>query len=238
VRTTIAIANRELRAYFLTPGGYIIIALFLLAAGLVFFVFSFRSGEIASLRTVFGIGTWLLTFIAPAVTMRLFSEELRMGSMELLMTAPVREHEVVLGKFLGALGLLVLMLLPTVLFIIALELYGRPDYGEMTAGYLGMLLAGTAYLASGLFASTITNSQPVAFLVALFFWLTVGIGTEALPAYLDDPWARIMLALSPARRLQDFTIGLIDTANVVYFLSVAALFLIASVVSVKARRWY
>jgi len=233
-----AIANRELKAYFLTPSGYIIIALFLLVAGGIFFFVSFRSAEIASLQNVFSIGTWLLTFIAPAVTMRLFSEELRMGSMELLMTAPVREHEVVIGKFLGALLLLIVMLVPTAVFVIALELHGRPDYGEMAAGYLGLLLAGTAYLACGLFASTITNSQPVAFLLAFCFWVALGLATWLLPSFVGDPWAKIMFALSPASRLQDFTDGLIDTANVVYFLSIAALFLIASVVSVKARRWY
>jgi len=235
---TMAIANRELKAYFLTPSGYIIIALFLLVAGGMFFFGSFASGEIASLRTFFGMGTWLLTFIAPAVTMRLFSEELRMGSMELLMTAPVREHEVVMGKFLGAFGLLIVMLVPTALFVIALEIYGRPDYGEMTAGYLGLLLAGTAYLASGLFASTLTNSQPVAFLLALFFWLTLGVSTKILPGHVEDPWARMILAIDPDFRLRDFTIGLINTSNVVYFLSIAALFLIASVVSVQMRRWH
>lgn len=234
---TLAIAGRELRYSFLTPGGYIITALFLLIAGGVFFFTSFASGEIASLRSVFGMGTWMLTFIGPAVTMRLFSEELRLGTIEMLMTSPLREVEVVLGKFLGALGLLMIMLVPTGVFILALEMYGRPDYGEMAAGYLGLLLAGTAYLASGLLASTFTSSQPVAFLLALFFWLTLGIGAKLLPAHLEEPWLGIVFALDPDMRLRDFTIGLIDSSNVVFFLSLAAVFLIGAVISLQCRRF-
>lgn len=234
---TFVIAGRELRAYFLSPAGYIIIALFLLVTGGVFVFGAFASGEIASLRPVFGMGTWLLAFIAPAVTMRLISEELRMGTLEMLMTCPVREAEVILGKFLGAMGLLVLMLLPTAVFVLALEMYGRPDYGELLCGYLGLLLAGTAYVSSGVLTSTFTTSQPVAFLVALFFWLTLGVGTKILPAHVGDQWAGLIFAIDPDMRLRDFTIGLIDTSNVVYFVSIAAVFLIAAVVSLQSRRW-
>lgn len=233
----LVIASRELRAYFLTPAGYIIIALFLLSTGVVFVFGAFASGEIASLRPVFGVGTWLLAFIAPAVTMRLVSEELRMGTLEMLMTCPVREREVILGKFFGAMGLLVMMLLPTGVYVIALETYGRPDYGELLCGYLGLLLAGTAYVASGIFASTLTNSQPVAFLLALFFWLTLGIAAKILPTHVRDDWAGVIFAMDPDIRLRDFTIGLVDTSNVVYFITIAAVFLIAAVVSLQARRW-
>jgi ABC-2 type transport system permease protein len=233
----LAIAGRELRAYFLLPAGYIIIALFLLVSGGVFFFVSLAPGEVASLRAVFGMGTWMLTFIAPAVTMRLVSEELRMGTFEMLMSSPVREGEVIFGKFLGAMGLLALMLLPTLAYVGTLELYGRPDYGELMCGYLGLLLAGAAYMASGVLASTFTSSQPVAFLLALFFWLTLGVGCKLLPAHLDDRWAGIVFAIDPDVRLRDFTIGLIDTSNIVYFVSMAAAFLVAAAVSLQVRRW-
>lgn len=233
----LVIASRELRAYFLSPAGYIIIALFLMVTGGVFYFGAFASGEIASMRPVFGMGTWLLAFIAPAVTMRLISEELRLGTMEMLMTCPVREVEVVLGKFFGAMGLLLLMLLPTAIFVLALEMYGRPDYGELLCGYLGLLLAGTAYLASGVLASTLTSSQPVAFLLALFFWLALGIGAKIVPGHIGEEWVGVVFAIDPDVRLRDFTIGLIDTSNVVYFLSFAAVFLALAVVSLQARRW-
>lgn len=237
MKCALAIATREIRAYYLTPGGYIIAALFLLICGGVFFFGGFAPGEIASMRSVFGFGTWMLAFIAPAITMRLFSEEFRLGTLEMLMTSPVREAEVVIGKYLGALGFLLLMLVPTLVFVLALEMYGRPDYGEMATGYLGLILAGAAYLASGLLASTLTSSQPVAFLLAFFFWMALGIGTKILPGHVSDPWATIVFALDPDTRLRDFTIGLVDTANVVYFVSLAAVFLVAATLSVQARRW-
>lgn len=237
MKCALTIASRELRAYYLTPGGYIIAALFLLICGGVFFFVGFAPGEIASMRSVFGLGTWMLAFIAPAVTMRLFSEEFRLGTLEMLMTSPVREAEVVLGKYLGALGFLLLMLVPTLVFVLALEIYGRPDYGEMATGYLGLILAGSAYLASGLLASTLTASQPVAFLLAFFFWMVLGLGTKILPAHVSDQWATIVFALDPETRLRDFTIGLVDTSNVVYFVSLAAVFLVAATLSVQARRW-
>ncbi|MHC5005543.1 MAG: ABC transporter permease subunit, partial [Planctomycetota bacterium] len=124
---TMAIAGRELRSYLLAPGGYVIIALFLLITGFVFFFRVFGEGELTSLRSVFGIGTWLLAVVAPAITMRLISEEYRLGTFEALMTCPVREAEVVMGKFLGALALLVVMLAPTWVYVLGLELFGRPD---------------------------------------------------------------------------------------------------------------
>jgi len=237
VSRTLTIAGRELRAYFLSPGGYIIIALFLLISGAIFSLVVFGEGELASLRAVFSGGTWLLAFIAPAVTMRLFSEEYRLGTYEALMTAPVREREVVLGKFLGALGLLVLMLVPTLIYLPALELHGRPDYGEILCGYLGLLLAGSAYLASGILASTLTSSQPVAFLMAMFFWLTLGLGAKLLPALLGEPLSAILFALDPQLRLSDFTIGLLDTSNVVFFLTLTVLFISISIFALQVRRW-
>ena len=232
----LAIAGRELRAYFLSPGGYIIVALFLLITGGFFWAGGFQQGQIASLRSVFGIGTWLLAFIAPAITMRLLSEEYRAGTIEMLMTSPVNEWHIILGKFAGAAGFLLLMLLPTIFYVIAIEIHGRPDYGELCCGYLGLLLAGAAYLASGILASTFTASQAVAFLLALFFWLVLGFGTKLLPGQVDEQWARIIFALDPDLRLRDFTIGLIDTSNIVYFLSITVVFLVAAVKSLQARR--
>ena len=149
----------------------------------------------------------------------------------------MREVEVILGKFCGAMGLLLLMLTPTAIYVIALEAYGRPDYGELLCGYLGLALAGTAYVSSGILASTLTNSQPVAFLAALFFWLTLGLATKLLPGHVSSEWAGVIFALDPDIRLRDFTIGLIDTSNVVYFLTIAGAFLIASVLSLSSRRW-
>lgn len=233
---TIAIAGRELRAYFLSPGGYIIIALFLLVTGGFFWAGVLHQGQVASLRSVFGIGTWLLAFIGPAITMRLLSEEYRSGTIEMLMTSPVSEWHIILGKFLGAAGFLLVMLLPTGVYVIAMEVYGRPDYGELLCGYLGLLLAGSAYVAGGVLASTFTSSHAVAFLLSLFFWLVLGFSAKMLPGQLDERWARIIFAFDPDLRLQDFAIGLIDTSNVAYFLTLSIAFLLLAVKSLQARR--
>jgi ABC-2 type transport system permease protein len=237
VRRIRAVAGRELRSYFLSPVGYIIIGLFVFLAGLIFIARVFHQGQPASMRPVFEWGTWLLLIICPAITMRAISEERRLGTFEMLMTCPVSDAEVIIGKFLGAFGFLVLMLLPTAAHIAVLESFGRPDYGEMLCGYLGMVLAGTAYVATGLLASTLTTSQVVAFLLTLFFWLGLAIGTKLLPQHLPEPWAAAAFSLDPDPRLRDFAIGLIDSSNVVYFLSFAIVFVIAAVGSLGARRW-
>ena len=233
---SLTIAGRELRAYFLSPTGYVVAALFLLLLGIVFIVRAFDQGQPASLRPVFDIGAWVLLFICPAISMRAISEERRLGTFEALMTCPVSETEVILGKFGAGVGLLCLILAPTALYVLALELYGRPDYGELASGYLGMLLAGSAYLATGLLASTLTNSQVVAFLVTMFFWLIVSVSTKVLPPLLTETWARPIFAVDPDLRLKDFAMGLIDTSNVVYFASIIVIFLIGAVKSLEARR--
>lgn len=234
----LAIAGRELRASFLTPGGYVITCLFVLAVSLIFcFAGVFEQGQVASLRSVFASGTWLLVLLCPAITMRSISEELRLGTFETLMTSPVSEAQVVLGKFLGSMGFLVALLAPTLMYVIALELYGRPDYGELACGYLGMLLAGAAYLASGILASSLTGSQVVAYLLTVFFWLSFSVAASQLPSYLPDQLAVFAMVANPGLRLNDFAIGLIDTSNIVYFASFAAIFLLAAVMSLSARRW-
>ena len=231
-----AIAARELPAYLLSPAGYVITALFLLITGFLFAFAGFEQGQTASLRPTFDVITWVLLFICPAVAMRTISEEFRSGTFEALMTAPVTEAEVIMGKFLGSAAFLILMLLPTGMYVVALELYGKPDYGELLCGYLGVILAGAAYLAGGILASTLTSSQVVAFLVSVFFWVALVFSTKLLPARLDENWAELVRALDPDLRLGNFSIGLLDTSDVVYFLSMTVLFLTASVKSLQVRR--
>ena len=243
MRATAAIAGRELRAYFLTPGGYVVAALFTLLNGLLFVRLVFNQGDVAALRPIFGFSMVAFMLLCPAITMRAISEELRLGTIEVLMTAPVRSGAIIAGKFLAALGFLVVLLVPTLLFVVALEVHGRPDYGELACGYFGVILAGSAYLASGVLASTLTASQVVAYLVTVFFWLILLLLTslvpqvELLPAAWRDASAGVLFALDPSARLRGFAIGLIDTADVVYFCSLTILLLVASVVSLDARRW-
>ncbi len=243
MRATAAIAGRELRAYFLTPGGYVVAALYALINGWLFVRYVFDQGEVASMRPIFAFSMIAFVLICPAITMRAISEELRQGTLELLMTAPVRAADVILGKFIAAVGFLVLLLLPTLVFVVALEAYGRPDYGELAAGYLGVILAGSAFLASGILASTLTGNQVVAYLITVLFWLVVLLAakglpsTDVLPLGWREPLIGVLRGLDPDVRLRDFGIGLIDTANVTYFVTLAAVLLISSVKSLDARRW-
>jgi ABC-2 type transport system permease protein len=243
VSPALAIAGRELRAYFLSPGGYVVAALFMLVNGWFFVRHVFSQGDMASLRPIFAFSMVVFALVCPAVTMRTISEELRLGTIETLMTCPVRATEVILGKFTAALGFVVLLLSPTVLFVLALEMYGRPDYGELLCGYLGLILAASAFCASGILASTLTPNQLVAYLVTVFFWIILILAakglpqTDILPIEWREDWSTVLSALDPDLRLRDFTIGLIDSANVVYFCSVTLVLLIASVKSLDARRW-
>jgi ABC-2 type transport system permease protein len=243
VSAAAAIAGRELRAYFLSPGGYVVAALYLLLNGIFFVRLVFNQGDVAALRVIFAINMYVFALICPAVTMRMISEEVRLGTIEMLMTSPVRTAEIVLGKFAAALGFLVLLLLPTLVFVAALEVYGRPDYGELACGYLGVILAGSAYLASGMLASSLTASQVVAYLITVFFWLilllSAGLLPQAqfLPAAWREAWSGVLFGLDPSLRLRDFAIGLIDSSDIVYFCSLTALLLIAAVKSLDVRRW-
>ena len=235
---TLAIAGRECRAMFFTPAGYIIICIFAMALGVVFSLAAvFEQGQLATLQLLFTWSGWLLMLICPAVSMRAISEELRLGTFESLVTSPVSEAQIVLGKFLGSLAFLIALLLPTLAFVAALEVYGRPDYGELACGYVGILIAGSAYLATGVLASSLTPSQVLAFLLSVFFWLSLGLTTTLLPHQLTHETAvKIAYALNPIHRLNDFAIGLVDTSNIIYFVSFAAIFLALAVLSLKLRR--
>ncbi len=240
----LALSVREFNAFFLTPTGYIVTALFLFLSGIAF-IGGFDAGKVASMRSVFGVGIFLLVVIGPAISMRSLAEEYRLGTIEALLTAPISAGEVILGKFLGSMAFLVAMLLPTLIYVVLLESFGRPDYGELASGYLGMLLAGAAFISGGILASTLTASQVVAFLVSLFFWLILVTASKALPLALEnwlpgvfsDRTYAFLLAWDPDARLKDFAIGLIDTGNVIYFLAYVVVFLAISIRSLEARRW-
>jgi ABC-2 type transport system permease protein len=237
VSAVLAITSREIRSCFLSPVGYVVAAIFALMTGIVFVAQTFNQGQPATLNPVFQWGTWMLLFVAPAISMRAIAEEKRVGTYEMLVSCPVSERQVIAGKFLGAMLFLAAILLPTLVQVLALERYGRPDYGEMACGFFGLLLAGSAYIASGLLASALTTSQVLAFLSTLFFWIVLTVGAKLLPAYVPGRWADVAFAADPDPRLRDFAIGLIDTSNVVYFAGLTIFFLIAATRVLQAGRW-
>lgn len=236
LRTTLAIAQRELKSYFVSPVAYVVTAFFLLVAGYLFSLILLQSNE-ATLRYLHSNLSVIWLFVTPFLTMRLLAEEQRTGTIELLLTNPVREFEVVLGKYLGAFLFLVFMLAFTLYYpALIYFLQGRPDVGPMAAGYLGILLQAGAFLAVGLLASSLTDNQMVSavlsFAVLLVFWLADGAANN-----LGSPAREIFRYLSITQHFQDFPRGIIDTTHVVYFLSVVVACLLLTMLSLQTRRW-
>jgi len=221
----LTIANRDFRALFLSPAGYIVAALFALISGIVFTRQVFLPGQPATMSTLLDFDAVLLLFICPALTMRSICEERKQGTWELLVASPPGMGSIVFGKFLACFCFLFILLILTVPCAVLLEIYGRPDPGEILSGYLGIGLMGSLYLASGILASTIAGSQTIAFLLTVFFWILVGLA-KAGASVLGDRAADVLFASEPYGRLQDFTTGLIDTANIIYFLCGIGMFLL------------
>ncbi|HYE03126.1 MAG TPA: ABC transporter permease [Phycisphaerales bacterium] len=236
MRGTIPIWRRELAAYFRTPAGWIIMALFLVLAGGVFRYAVLEPGQPASLRAFFGLTWSLLLVLAPAISMRAFSEERRSGTLETLLTAPVAEAGVVAGKFLAALSFLCLMLAPTLAYVVVLAAVAEPDPGAVLAGYLGVVLLGMLYLSVGMLASAATSSQALAFLGPLCGLVALEIVRGQAGAF-PPRVAEIVYAVSPSLRTLDFAKGVIDTAHVAFFLVTSFWFLAATTLLLHARRW-
>jgi hypothetical protein len=199
------------------PTGAIVASLFALSCGIVFIAQVLNPGNIASMRPVFEFSAWLILFLCPAITMRLIAEERRVGTWELLLSSPSSSFEIAKAKFLASFLFLCVILATTFPLVFVLELYSSVDYGAVLSGYLGLLLLGGAVIATGLVISASTTSQTVAYLVTTFFWLTLSLATKVLPSYVPTRFADIIYAIDPDLRTSEFSIGLIDTANIVYF---------------------
>ena len=229
MRAILTLAGRELRSYFDSPVAYIVATVFLGWSGWMFFTQALLS-EQADMRPFFAPSplspSMLLVILVPALTMRLVAEEKRTGTLELLTTLPVRDNQVILGKFLGAFGMLAIVLSLTLVYAVSLDLFGELDWGPVVAGYVGLLLFGAALTGVGLLCSTLTRNQVIAFIVgflacaALYFvyWLR---------GWLFPAGESVLEYLSVSFHLDNLARGVIDTRDVVYYLTLAggALFL-------------
>lgn len=234
----IAIARRELMALFYSPIAYVVMALFAVGTSMVFFL-SFDTGAPATLRNTFDAVVWIMVFLVPAISMRLLADEFRAGTIEMLMTSPISDAQVVLGKWLGAMGFFAVLLVPLLVMTGVLEIFAAPDYGPIFTGFLGVLLVGGLYLAIGAFASAATQNQIIAFLVALFITCFLTIVLYYLPqaSFVGGPVRTAMFYANVNRQFDDFNKGLIDLRNVVYFVSGIALFLFLAIKLVESKRW-
>ena len=229
------IALKEFKSYQTSPMAYVVTAIFLLLTGF-FFSTSPATYTETSIKGFLGVGGILLLLLASVLTMRLLAEERKLGTLELLMTAPVRDSEVILGKFLGSLSILAVMLALTLYYPILLIAFGDPDLGPIGTGYLGLFLLGSTALAIGLFASSLTSNQIVAAVVAggiLFALWFIGTAAEFLPEALRKIFGHLSLSFY----FPDFIRGVIDTRGVVYYLSITVLFLFLAVRSLENAKW-
>ena len=252
VRNVLAIADKELRSYFASPIAYIIIGLFALLFGWFFYVyltfFVQRSsgmnpmGGGASninqdmIRYVLMNSSVIILFVMPMITMRIYAEEKRSGTIELLLTSPLTDVQIILGKFLGAMGLYAAMLIVTLLYMAILFIYGNPEWRPVVAGYLGLLLMGGCFISVGLLISSLTRNQIVAgvmtFAVFLMLWVINWIGDQSGPTTRT-----IVNYLSIVDHYDDFARGIIDTKHLVYYLSFITFGLFLTAKSVDSERW-
>lgn len=235
MRTTAAITRRELGSYFTSPLAYVIIAAFLVIAGYFFSANVIYSRQ-ATVRPLFQTTYTILLLIGPAITMRLLAEEQKSGTLELLLTSPVRAIELVFGKFLAGLGFFAAMLVLTGYYPLLLSIYGNPDRGGIIGGYLGALLLSAAIVAIGLFTSSLTQNQIVAavlsFAILLILWVIDGLASS-FGGQIGD----VLSYMALYTHFNDMTRGLIDTKDVVYYVSVVAVALFLTWRSLEARRW-
>ncbi len=237
MRHPIAIARRELVGFFYSPIAYVVLCVFALLAGLLFMSTVFQTGKPATLRPLFESIIWVLILIAPAISMRLISEELRSGTIETLMTSPVTDTAVIFGKWLGAMACFAVTISPTLIYAILLGIWGDPDYGPIITGYLGLMLVGGLYLAIGTFASVTTKNQIIAFLATVFIVLLLTVVTYFLPALLPPRWGEAVFFINVNEQYRDFAKGLVDLSHLIYFTSLTALFLVLAVKTLESRKW-
>ncbi len=233
---TLTIAWKETRTYFSSPMGYIIGGVFLALTGYLFAQSVSAPFAEASIRNWIGSATMLFTLWSPVLTMRLLAEEQKLGTLELLMTSPVRDFEIVVGKYLASLVMLLSILALTAFYALLLLLFGDPDIGPLLAGYLGLVLFGAATLAVGVLASSLTSNQIVAAVISFGILLFLTLLEQAADVTPGTP-AVLLEQLSLTGHFNDFARGVIDTNNIIYYLSFIFVTLFLAIRNLESKRW-
>jgi ABC-2 type transport system permease protein len=236
MQQVIHIFKKEFKAYFTSPIAYIVIAIFLIATAACWFFFTaFFVYKQATLRGFFGWLPIIFSFVIPAITMRLFSEEMNIGSYETLMTMPVTFTDVILGKFLAALGFIVIALIPTLAYPISVSSIGQLDWGPVIGGYIGAVFLAASYSAIGLLASSLTRNQIIAFIIgfAICFALTL---LHFLLFFFPPSLVNVLSYLGANYHFENIAKGIIDTRDFLYFLSVIFIGLYATHLALQGKQ--
>jgi ABC-2 type transport system permease protein len=238
-----SIVFREIKSFFGSPIGYLVIAIFLVLNGLFLWVFpgeyNILNSGFADMTPFFTIAPWILIFLIPAVTMRSFSDEKKQGTIELLLTKPLSVWQIVNGKFLGAMLLIVIAIIPTLIYIFIISDLGLPegniDLGSTIGSYFGLLFLIAAYTSIGIFTSTLSDNQIVAFLLAVFLCFFFYFGFDGISTLLKG-FEDYISALGMNSHFKSMSRGVIDTRDVLYFSSVTTLFLSFTVFKLKSLK--
>lgn len=238
-----SILIREIKSFFGSPIGYLVIAIFLLLNGLFLWVFegdyNILNSGFADLTPFFTISPWILIFLIPAVTMRSFSDEKKQGTIELLMTKPISIWEIVGGKFFGAFLLIVIAIIPTLIYVHVISDLGMPqgniDMGSTMGSYFGLLFLIAGYTAVGVFTSTLSENQIVAFIISVFLCFILYFGFQGVASQFKD-FEDIIAFFGMDYHFKSMSRGVIDTRDVLYFISIGVLFLSLTVYQLKSLK--
>ena len=238
-----ALLFREIKSFFGSPIGYLVIAIFLILNGLFLWIFdgeyNILNSGFADLSPFFTISPWILIFLIPAVTMRSFSDEMKQGTLELLLTKPLSIWQIVNGKFFGAVLLIVIAIIPTFIYVYVISSLGMPegniDMGSTIGSYFGLLFLISGYSAIGIFTSTLSDNQIVAFLLAVFLCFFFYFGFDGIATYLPNI-ENFISNLGMNSHFKSMSRGIIDTRDLLYFVSITILFLSLTVFKLKSLK--
>lgn len=242
----LTLLKKEIRSFLSSLIGYIVIIVFVTTIGLFMWVFpgdfNVMDAGYANIDTLFVIAPWVFMFLAPAITMRSFAEEKRTGTIELLLTHPLSDWQIILAKYLAGFLLVLFALIPTLVYYFSVHMLGNPsgniDTGGMWGSYIGLLFLAGAFSAIGIFASSVTGNQIVAFILAVFLCFFCYIGFESISSLaLFGTFDSIILKLGINEHYISMSRGVIDTRDVLYYISIIAVFMLFAKTSLESRKW-
>lgn len=238
-----SILLREIKSFFGSPIGYLVIAIFLLMNGLFLWVFegdfNIPNSGFADLSPFFTLAPWILIFLIPAVTMRSFSDEKKQGTIELLFTKPLSIWQIVNGKFLGAFLLIVIAIIPTIIYVFVISSLGNPegnlDFGSTLGSYFGLLFLIGAYTSIGIFTSTLSENQIVAFIISVFLCFVFYFGFDGISSFAGS-FNLIISSIGMDYHFKSMSRGVLDTRDILYFVSITVVFLSFTVYKLKSLK--